>query len=299
MQTIKVRVPATTANLGPGFDAMGLALDLWNEATFTLGGEGMRVEVEGEGEKDLPRDGSNLIAQAASRVYEVAGKELPSNMSIGCQNRIPLGSGLGSSAAAALTGLLGGNALLGEPLAEEEILELALEMEGHADNVAAAMYGGLVLVVRDGEDIITRKIKVSGWKVTVVVPNLALATEEARKKLPDAYSREDVVFNLGRSAMVVEALRRGDIELLRRVMDDKLHQPYRLPLIAGAEMAIMAAKEMGAAAALSGAGPGVVAFVREEGDEVAEVLQAAFREEGVQSRKFVLGVVRNGAEVAS
>ncbi|MCH7663745.1 MAG: homoserine kinase [Chloroflexi bacterium] len=297
MTKIQVRVPATTANLGPGFDAIGLALDLWNTAEFSIDGEGTRVEVEGEGDKVLPRNGSNLIVQAALRVYENAGQEKPSNLLIKCRNGIPLGSGLGSSAAAVLAGLLGSNALLGKPLSAEKILALALELEGHADNVAAALYGRLVLVVQDGEDIITHQIKVLGWKVVVVIPSISLPTEEARQRLPDMYARADVVFNLGRSAMVVAAFRAGDANLLARVMDDKLHQPYRVPLIPGARQAIEAAQQIGAAAALSGAGPGVAAFVRNGGEEVGEVMQAAFEEKGVESRRFILGVVDEGAEV--
>ena len=297
MTDIKVRVPATTANLGPGFDAMALALDLWNEAEFSFEGGETRVEVKGEGENDLPQDESNLIVHSALRVYEITGREKPGNMIIKCRNRIPLGSGLGSSAAAVLAGLLGGNALLGKPLSTEKILALAVELEGHADNVAASLYGGLVLVAQDGDGLITKMVAVASWKVVVVIPNISLTTEDARESVPDMYARADVVFNLGRSAMVVEALRAGDVKLLAQVMDDKLHQPYRLPMIPGAQQAIAVANQIGVAVALSGAGPGVVAFVKEGGEEVAEVMQAAFDGLGVGSRRFILEVAGRGAEV--
>ena len=144
-RSVRVRVPATTANLGPGFDCLGLALDLWNEAVFTLEGEGLRLRCEGEG-KDIPTDNRNLVVQAMRFFCDTRGLPFPRGVSIDCSNRIPVSSGLGSSAAAALIGLLGAAALLGQPLETAEALTLSARMEGHADNAAAALLGGLVIV---------------------------------------------------------------------------------------------------------------------------------------------------------
>ena len=143
----RVRVPATTANLGPGFDCLGLALNLWNESRFALDGDGVVVTVEGEGAAGLPRDESNLVAQAFLRLCEEAGVAAPAGLRIHCLNRVPMSSGLGSSSTAIVAGLLGANTLLGRPFERARILELAADVEGHADNVVAALLGGLTIVV--------------------------------------------------------------------------------------------------------------------------------------------------------
>src|SRR5688572_17325161 len=153
---VTVKVPATTANLGPGFDALGLALDLWNDSTFSSAKE-FSVEVTGEGVDRIPQPRENLILRAAHRLAEITGKSLEP-LQVICLNRIPFGSGLGSSSAATLTGLLGANAWLGSPLSNEEILNLATEIEGHSDNVAPALLGGLTVSTMDGDKVIARKI---------------------------------------------------------------------------------------------------------------------------------------------
>src|SRR5512146_2091607 len=146
MKSVTVHVPATTANLGPGFDCLGMALDLWNQTTFSLYGNRIQVKVHGLGNRTLPKDGRNLIARSALKLYSQQGASAPDGLLIECENRIPLDSGMGSSAAACLAGLLGANALLGNPATPQEILRMASEMEGHADNVAAAQAGGLAMV---------------------------------------------------------------------------------------------------------------------------------------------------------
>ncbi len=294
-----VKVPATTANLGPGFDALGLALDLWNEADFTPsqeGGKPWSVEVSGEGAAVLPADATNLVAEVARRLFEQAGQAAPAGLRIRCANRIPLGSGLGSSAAAVVAGLVGANALLGDPLDQRAVLRLAAEIEGHPDNAAAALLGGLAVVISGGGDLIARKIEIPPLTVAVVVPEFALSTHAARAALPAAAPLGDAVFNLGRTALVVEALRTGDLELLGHAMQDRLHQPYRLKLIPGAEAALAAARQAGAAAAaLSGAGPGVVAFGRAPLEPVSQAMLAAFLAAGLPARAWTLGVSTQGA----
>ena len=298
MNYIRVKVPATTANLGPGFDALGLALDLWNEAEFTPGEKDWTVEVTGEGAGILPTDSTNLIARAARLLFERAGKPAPAGLRIRCTNRIPLGSGLGSSAAAAVAGLVGANALLDEPLDVIEILRLAAELEGHPDNAAPAILGGLVVAATQGKDVIARKIEIPVLSVIVVVPEFNLPTHAAREALPRQVALADAVFNLGRTALVVEALRSGDLALLGQAMQDRLHQPYRLKLIPGAEAALAAARQAGAAAAaLSGAGPGVVAFGRGALEPISQAMRAAFGAAGLSARAWSLSVSSQGAQV--
>ena len=155
---IHVKVPATTANLGPGFDALGLALNLWNEAEFACTSDSsISVRVKGEGEKCLPKNADNAIAQAALMIYDLAGKSCE-GLHIDCINRVPLGSGMGSSSAALLTGMLGANGLLGNPFTDEEILKLAIETEGHPDNVAPAMLGGLVASIVHKERVVSMRL---------------------------------------------------------------------------------------------------------------------------------------------
>ena len=291
-----IKVPATSANLGPGFDTLGLALDLWNETTITSEKE-FSVQVTGEGAGRLASGKNNLLVRAAQRMAERVGKSLPP-FHAECVNRIPLSSGMGSSSAAILTGLLAGNALLENPFSREEILNLACEMEGHPDNVAPAMMGGLVVsTVEDGK-VIARQISVGmNVHVTIVLPNFYLPTKQARAALPKKVSMRNAIHNISRTALIVEAFRNGDLDLLGKVMTDKLHQPYRLKLIPGAASAMEAAKEAGASAvALSGAGPSVIAFSTGEAG-VGEAMKRAYEAAGVEARIFRLGVASRGAEL--
>ncbi len=293
-QSIRVRVPATSANLGPGFDTLALALDLWNETLFTPGGEGYTATIEGEGRGLLPEDSQNLIFQALAAFYKQTGNPLPSGLSIHCQNRIPLGSGLGSSAAAVVTGLAGANALLGWPASAETLIRMAAEIEGHVDNAAAAALGGLVAAAGAQDGWITQRYDLPAWKIAVVLPDFALSTHAARAALPESVSMADAVFNASRVGLVIEALRSGNLELLRSAMEDRLHQPYRLPLIPGADAALQAAVERGAAVALSGAGPSVIAFGNRGMKAVSRAMQAAFERVGLRSRSWTPGVSNLG-----
>jgi homoserine kinase len=261
---ITIRVPATSANLGPGFDCLGLALDLWNETIVRLAIE-YTVQVKGEGMEKLSLGENNLIIQSAQKLADCVGKRLPP-FHVDCVNQIPLSSGLGSSAAAKLTGLLGANTLLGKPLTHNEILNLATEMEGHSDNVAPAMLGGLVVSTLENGKVFAEKIQMDANSespicITVVLPEFHIPTHQARSILPQQVSLKDTIHNISRAVLVTEAFRNGDVDLLGRAMSDSLHQPHRLPLIPGAQAAIGAAKETGASAvALSGAGPSLIAF---------------------------------------
>jgi len=298
--SIRVSVPATSANLGPGFDCLGLALDLWNQAEFFLSGNGLQIEIEGFGAKTLPHTERNLIVQAANALYQRVQTPIPAGMNIRCQNGFPSGSGLGSSSSAILLGLLGANALLNQQFSSEEILTLANEIEGHPDNITPALLGGLtVSTVKDGQ-VVARKIPVAPISIAVVVPQFELSTQAARAALPKQITLSDTVYNLGRTALVVEALRLGDLDLLGKVMDDRLHQPYRLPLIPGAADAFDAARGAGASAvALSGAGPGIIAFTDNEAtaQKTVSVMAGAFRAMGLESWECVTRVTEQGAKV--
>lgn len=295
---ITVHVSASTANLGPAFDCLGLALDLWNETSFELAGNNLNIEISGEGQETLPRNDRNLILRAFERVYQETGKSLPAGIAINAKQDIPLGSGLGSSAAACLTGLLGGNVLLGEPLSREDILQIGAEIEGHADNLAAALHGGLVLVTQENGYFSAQNLECKVLTAVIVLPEILLSTRAARQALPAQVALKDAVFNIGRSIQVVESLRTGDISVLATAMDDKLHQPYRLPLIPGAAEALEAARKAGAAAALSGAGPSVIAFIEERRVKaITEVLRAPFADKGIKTRQYLLKSSEKGAQV--
>lgn len=296
-RTVRVRVPATSANLGPGFDCLGLALDLWNEAIFTLEGEGLHLQCNGEGHK-LPTDERNLVVQGLRFYYDTRGLPFPRGLTIHCQNGIPVGSGLGSSAAAALMGLLGAAALMRDPLETSEALALAARMEGHADNAAAALFGGLVIVAAGKGGWLVRHIEIPERQVAVVLPAVNLPTHAARAALPEEIAMKDVTYNLGRAMLVVEALRGGDLGLLSQAMDDRLHLPYRLPLIPGGQSAMDAAYHAGArAVTISGAGPSLIAFTDDSPAEAARAMTAAFEQHGIAARAFLLRGTSAGAQV--
>ena len=293
---ITIDVPATSANLGPGFDSLGLALDLWNETVITPASEFV-VTVTGEGADRLAPNRSNLIVRAAHKLAEQVGRALPP-FHAECLNAIPLSSGMGSSSAAALTGLLAGNALLGTPLLKEEILNLASSMEGHPDNVAPALLGGLAVSTMHAGRVIARRLPFHmDVKITIVLPDFHLPTQQARAALPKKIPIRDAVHNISRAVLVTEAFREGDLDLLGRVMGDSLHQPYRLPLIPGAQEAMEAALQAGAeAVALSGAGPSLIAFSETESG-AGESMRRAFEAAGLKARVFPLKVSVEGANV--
>jgi homoserine kinase len=294
---VQVRVPATTANLGPGFDCLGLALDLWNKATFSIEGEGLRLYCAGEGQ-GIPTDERNLVFQAMRFFCDWRGLTFPRGLTIHCENHIPIGSGLGSSAAASILGILGAAALLDGPLNQEEALSLAAKMEGHADNAAAALLGGLAIVSTGKGDWLARKVEIPALQVALVLPEVHLPTHTARAALPTEVTMKDATFNLGRAMLVVEALRGGDLDLLHQVIDDRLHLPYRLPLIPGGQRALEAAYAAGASAVtISGAGPSLIAFSATDPAPIAQAMTRAFQEHEINSRSFVLNTTSQGAEI--
>lgn len=282
---IKIRVPATSANLGPGFDCLGLALNIWNEISFEVSNK-TSYHAKGEGAEKLNKGTKNLLTKAFTYVHEICGKDLK-GFDIQAKNEILMSSGLGSSAAAIVAGLFGANEMLGKPLSKNHLLKLATEIEGHPDNVAPALLGGLVISVMAREEIITRRYEVPEMTVVIVKPIVDWLTRTARAVLPKSISRADAVYNIGRAALVVDALRNGDLELLQKIMDDRIHQPYRLKHISGGLAAYKTAKQFGAAA-LSGAGPSIINFVTPENAERArrEIAQV-FQERGIETKEII------------
>jgi homoserine kinase len=296
---IKIRVPATSANLGPGFDCLGMALDIWNEITFEPADK-MSHFVVGEGAEKLNKGIRNLLTKAFAKVHQTCGKKL-SVVKISADNKIFMSSGLGSSAAAIVAGLFGANEILNKPLTENDLLKLATEMEGHPDNVAPALFGGLIVSVMTREEILFRKYELPEWTIVIVKPQVEWLTKTARAVLPKSVSRTDAIFNIGRTSLVIDALRSGDLSLLQKVMDDRIHQPYRLKHISGGASAYKVAKQFGAAA-LSGAGPSIINFVKSDVAEKArKEISNVFEERGIETKSIItkpsaLGVMNREVE---
>jgi homoserine kinase len=304
--SVQVTIPATASNLGPGFDCLGLAVNLCNEVILqTAGGfrssgeSNVCVTVNGLGEKSLTTGRGNLVVRAAERVFALAGR-VPDRLTVRLTNRIPLSSGMGSSAAAIVGGLVGANELCRRPLKPDQLLALATEMEGHPDNAAPALLGGFTISVV-GEDGVVRVLQPRIRRDLICVfcvPDKMLPTSKARRALPKSYRRADVVFSLSRTAMLTALLQGGSTGLLKMAMEDRLHQPYRAKLVPGMMEAVAAAVKAGAlGACLSGSGPTVLAFVDHHGspDQVGAALEKAFAAERIRSETFVLSISSTGA----
>jgi homoserine kinase len=292
---IDVRVPATSANLGPGFDVLGLALGLYNEILYEEA-DRVAVSIEGEGAGRLDTGADNVVSRGARMAYEAAGRRFR-GASIHCLNRIPLARGLGSSAAAWVGGLVAANAALGSPLDRDAVLALACRAEGHPDNVAAALLGGLTVSCATGQHVVAVSLLVPAeitW--VVLVPEAQSSTREARALLPGTVSRADAVFNLQRLGLLLAALGTGRTDLLGLGMEDRLHQPQRLPLFPWMETVRRAALEAGAlGCVLSGAGPSLLAAVRGAAEPVGRAMELALRHSGEAGRAFALPVDTAGA----
>lgn len=294
---VSVRVPATSANLGPGFDALGLALSLHNEVVAGPA-DRVTVRIEGEGADRLPRDERNVVARGVRLAFDEAGRPFE-GCALSCVNRIPTARGLGSSAAAWVGGLVAGNALLGSPLPRQALLRLAVRAEGHPDNVAAALLGGLTVScgTDDGALAVTLPVP-ADLRWIALVPEVSSPTAEARAVLPPSVPRADAVFNVQRVALLLAALQTGQAGPLATAMDDRLHQPYRERLFPWMPRVTAAARAAGAVACvLSGAGPSLLAVVTGDADAVARAMEKALAEAGLRGTASVLSVDTTGATV--
>ena len=294
---VRVRVPASTANLGPGFDALGMALGLYNEIEVALAGAGLTLTVEGEGAEKLRSLGErNLVARSVTETLARLGVRAD-GVRVRMVNRIPLSRGLGSSSAAAMGGVAAAVAIAGATLAPEEMLDLALPFEGHPDNITPALLGGLtVSTVVEGKVRCVKLPVPEGLQAIAVIPEFHLSTAKARQALPHSVPRADAVFNVGRVALFLAAMQVGRLELLREGARDRLHQPYRAPLVPDMEEVLVEGERAGALACfLSGAGPTLMALTSGDGRTIGERMVACWKARAnVTARAEVLTIDRDG-----
>lgn len=297
MKSITVKVPATTANLGAGFDTLALALDLYNYVTIELATK-TRIEVENEEKDSLPLNEENIVYIAAKAVFDMAEVKMD-GLKIKLVNNIPLARGLGSSASARVGGATGANYLLGNRFSREEIMTLTAELEGHPDNVTPALFGGFTISYVDKGELKYFKISPNvKFKIVVVIPQFEVSTSRAREILPSETSRKDAVFNISRACLLVSSILTGQLEYIGDGMQDMLHQPYRKKLVPGMEDVFEAALKNGArGVALSGAGPSIVAFATESFKAIGKSMQGAFLEHNIESRFMVTEINNSGTEI--
>ena len=300
-RTIRVRVPGTSANCGPGFDAIGVACTIYNDLELTLKGEeGLVIEIEGEGAANIPADERNIVLRAIRTILKRAHREDEvKGFHIRMTNHIPLSRGLGSSAAAIVAGLKAANALLGNRFSRRELLQMATNIEGHPDNVAPAIFGGFTIsVVTRGRVECFSLMPRMPLKLVVAVPEFPLSTRLARSVLPEQVKMQDAVFNVSRAALLVAALTKGQPRFLRNAFADALHQPYREKLIPGMKDVFRAACQAGAlGASLSGAGPCLIAYTLENEEAVGQAMVEAFQEHEIEAHALQLSLDAHGARI--
>ena len=300
-RTIRVRVPGTSANCGPGFDAIGVACTIYNDLELTLKGEeGLVIEIEGEGAANIPADERNIVLRAIRTILKRAHREDEvKGFHIRMTNHIPLSRGLGSSAAAIVAGLKAANALLGNRFSRRELLQMATNIEGHPDNVAPAIFGGFTIsVVTRGRVECFSLMPRMPLKLVVAVPEFPLSTRLARSVLPEQVKMKDAVFNLSRAALLVAVLTKGQPRFLRNAFADALHQPYREKLIPGMKDVFRAACRAGAlGASLSGAGPCLIAYTLENEAAVGQAMVEAFQEHEIEAHALQLSLDAHGARI--
>ncbi len=294
---ISVRVPATSANLGPGYDAVGLALSLsmrigLDRATAPV------IEVYGTGAELIPRGLDHPAYRAARFVAEIVG-ESDAHFRLLQENSIPPTRGLGGSAAALVGGAVAANDLFGGQIAAPDLLNIVCELDGHPDNAAPALLGGLVIGTLTPGGVSAVRLEPKDLKAAVAVPDFAVSTTAARRALPEKVPHRDAAFNVGRSGLLLGALATGEYDLLRVAMQDRLHQPYRSHLVPGLEDVIDAALKSGAyGACLSGSGPSILALVSgANAPGVASAMQSAFEARGIGVKSWTLDVDPAGARV--
>ena len=301
---IKIRVPATTANLGPGFDCLGLALKLYLKLEIEEIEEGLVVEYQGEGAEKFSakKKEDTLIWKSINLVLKRAHKDIhKKGLKIRVLNEIPITRGLGSSASAIIGGIVGAAKLYNIDLTNQEMLELALSLEGHMDNIVPALIGGLTLAYKTGqEEIKWARIETPlDLRIVLAIPEFTLNTGKMRKALPQKVALPEAIFNLSRSALLVSALQNSDWEVLAEAMEDRLHQPYRTPFIPGIEDMLSQIKKTGLAGiALSGSGPSVVSLTKKGSEEViSKIMKDAFLKAGIICRTLVLEVDLEGTKL--
>ncbi len=293
---VKVRIPATSANLGPGFDTLGIALNYYDEYQVETTASGLEIEVIGEGAGDIPTDETNLVFKALSLVFEKMNETLP-GIKLVTTNNIPHGRGMGSSGAAVAGGIMLAAGLLGKQhtLSEQQLLDFATVLEGHPDNVAPALFGGMTIAWTDPDGPHHKQLSVHrGVSPIVMVPPNQMSTKLARSLQPDSVPHEDAVFNLSRSALLVAALISSP-ELMLPATEDKLHQNYRASAMPETQEIITKLRELGHPAVVSGAGPSVLILEPEPGKRLD--IQAFAEKNYPHWKVLMLAVDSKGASV--
>lgn len=305
---VSVKVPATVANLGCGFDCFGLALPVYNTVTIqetVLPGSGVEINIitekNQEGSRNIPTDKNNIVYKAIELLYGYMGHS-PTELKIDITTQIPIARGLGSSASVVVGGLMAANELLGSPADKAVISSIATEIEGHPDNVVPAIYGGVTLSSweEDGSVVYRQLPWHNDWKITVCIPDYELATDISRSVLPKEVSIKDAVYNLRRSAMFVNALYTKDEELMKLALKDKLHQPYRTKLVPGLNSIMENLKHTKdvLGCVLSGAGPSIMIVSKKESlDEIQETVIKTWDEINVQAEIYTLPLEVSGAQI--
>lgn len=306
---ISVKVPATTANLGAGFDCLGMALPIYNIITIeetVLPGTGVEINLINESEtpvdvlsEHVPMDENSIIYKAVELLYNSIGQS-PTELKITVQTQIPIARGLGSSASVIVGGLLAANELLGHPADEVALLSIATEVEGHPDNVTPAIVGGLVLSSQedDGRVVYTKLHWPEEWAITVCIPDYELSTEISRSVLPKEVPISDAVFNIKRMGMFIQAINNKDTDLMRLALQDKLHQPYRMKLVPGLDKITENLKhfEDVLGCVLSGAGPAIIIIsLKNNLDKIKSVVKDTWEDMNVKTEIMTLPVEEQGA----
>ncbi len=288
---VSVKVPASTANMGPGFDTIGMAFQLYTTIRMRLSTH-TQIKMNGDELAALPQDKTNLLYKVAAHLFQLAGLPAP-ELYIEASSDIPLTRGLGSSAAAIVGALGAANVLAGEPFTLEQLFSIASHWEGHPDNVGAALFGGIVIASmpeeKEAEVPYVRLQAPPSLQALVIIPDFWLSTEKARSVLPETYNKIDVVYNISRSSLLVAALSQGRLDLLEQAMQDRIHQPYRASHVPGLSEILKAAPKHGAlGAALSGAGPTILCFFKEDKEQLSAFIESVMTKHQIPYQAMVL-----------
>ncbi|MFL2804386.1 MAG: homoserine kinase [Dehalococcoidia bacterium] len=291
-----IKIPATSANLGSGFDSIGLAIDLWNFVTIKDGP--FQINLKGYGEDELPNDSNNLVYQSFSRLFQEIGKSVP-EVSMECENNIPVARGLGSSSAALVGGLYLANIFADNPLNQSDLLDLAAQLEGHPDNVAPAILGGIQIGIYDNQSLITSSVSYPpNISLVLFIPDSKMSTDSARNILGENVPRKDAVFNLGRFGLLVNSFSKGDLTNLKYATQDLLHQPQRQKIFFPMKNIIKGALDAGAYGAfLSGAGSTVMAITDSREYTIGYEMADAAMKSGIEGSIVVSSIVNQGVQL--
>jgi homoserine kinase len=285
---VRFKVPASSANLGPGFDSLALALNLYDEFEMRLC-EGIKIFIQGEGEKEIVKDENNLIVQAIKHLFWQAGKPF-GGIEIKLKKNIPLTKGLGSSSVAIVAGLFGANELLNRPFKKEELFNFASHIEGHPDSVAASFFGGFTIAWREeGHAKAVSLPPPRRLSIVLGIPDFQIYTIRARAILPAVWPKEDVVYSLSRTALLTASLLSQKYDWLKHACQDRLHEPYRAQLIPGYQSLRNKALQAGALGiAISGSGPSVLAFAQKNLDKIKKIMVDSFKEHKIKCKTLIL-----------